>query len=263
MNTPIIQRETSSLSSACRVENPLAFPATKITLLLAVTNPSVRTLLDEGLTRAGYGVHIVESGHELFACLVTTAFNLILLHTELANTNVFELCAKLREESYIPLFLLSEQKNQNHMIDGLALGADDYITLPVTLAELDARLRATLRRAGYGKYPYQTENLPPSIFLNNQNRTVQVRDEEISLTQIEFRMLYYLMHHANVPVAKEHLIEAVWGYANAEEVNFIEVAIRRLRQKIELNPSKPEYLVTVRGSGYQLNLNPRASRIDT
>lgn len=254
MNIPIIHRKPLFLDVGTHGKNQL--PCPRPTLLLAVTNPSTRTLLSEGLVEADYILRCVESGRELLACVARTPVDLILVHIDLADTNVFDLCAKLREESYVPLILLSEQKKQSDMIDGLTLGADDYIALPVTLAELNARLRATLRRAQLGKHPYQPKALAPLICLNNQNRTVQVRDEEIPLTQIEYRMMYHLLHYANQPVTKEELCEAVWGYAEADEVNFIEVAIRRLRQKIELNPSKPEYLITVRRFGYQLNLEP-------
>ena len=128
----------------------------------------------------------------------------------------------------------------------------------LTFAEFHARLQAVLRRAGYMP-DRQSKFIYTSITLDLKKRMVNIRDEAIQLTQIEYRMLNHLIAYANTPVTKEQLVEAVWGYTEAQEVNFIEVAVRRLRQKIERNPSKPEYLVTVRGMGYQLNLNPVSS----
>ncbi|MBX3013781.1 MAG: response regulator transcription factor [Caldilineaceae bacterium] len=261
MTTSITHRNPSAfdrgtpLRSHCVPPTPLLSQAM---ILLAVNNGSTRTLLYDGLTQAGYAVRCVESERDLFACVTYMAVELILLHTDLADADVFDLCVKLRAESHVPLILLSEQKKLNDMIDALLLGADDYVALPVTLAELSARLHANLRRAGLGKYPYLPRTLNPSIYLNNQSRTVWIREEEIPLTQIEFRMMYYLLQHANAPVTKEALLAAAWGYAEADEINFLEVAIRRLRQKIELNPSQPEYLVTVRGAGYKLNVCSRS-----
>jgi len=214
-----------------------------------------RTGLADGLMQAGYDVRFAETERELFAAFGQTAFDLILLHVELGDANVFSLCTKLRNASSVPLILVAEQKSYNDMVYGLTLGADDYVTAPMTFAELDARLRATLRRTGYRKYLHNSSGSPyTSIILNEIKRTARIRNQEIQLTQIEFRILQYLLNYANMPVPKEKLIEAVWGFTEAEEFNFIEVAIRRLRQKIEVNPSRPEYLVTMRGMGYQLNV---------
>lgn len=224
-------------------------------LLLTMTKTPSRSIFYDGLLQAGYDVQLASSEGEMFAQLEQVAFDLILLHTELPETDVFHLCTIVRDASSIPIILVAEQKNYSDMIHGLALGADEYVAMPMTLAELDARLGAALRRAGYKKYLYRSSGSPSaSIILNDYKRTVQVRNQEIQLTQIEFRILNHLLHHANTPVAKDKLIQAVWGFAESEEFNFIEVAIRRLRQKLEAEPSKPEYLITVRGAGYQLNV---------
>lgn len=230
--------------------------AVRPVLLLAMRKTQSRTGLADGLRQAGYDVCFAETEWELFAAFGQAAFDLILLHVELENVNVFALCTKLRSASSVPIILVAEQKSYNDMVYGLALGADDYVTTPMTFAELDARIRATLRRTGYRKYVHNNSSgsLYTSILLNEIKRTARIRNQEIQLTQIEFGILQYLLNHANMPVPKEKLIEAVWGFHEVEEFNFIEVAIRRLRQKIEANPSRPEYLVTMRGMGYQLNV---------
>lgn len=231
-----------------------ATPTTRARLLLTMTKTPVRSMLCDGLLQAGYDVQLAPTANDLFANFEQVAFDLILLHTELPQTDVFQLCTLVREASSIPIILVAEQKSYSDMIHGLALGADDYVAMPITLAELDARLAAALRRAGYKKFLYRASGSPcTSLTLNDQKRTVRVRNQEIQLTQIEFRILNHLLRHANSPVAKDKLIQAVWGFAESEEFNFIEVAIRRLRQKLEADPSKPEYLITVRGAGYQLN----------
>lgn len=235
--------------------DPLTLATARVSILVAMTNTLACTMLYNELSQVGYDVQLVQTGSETLAALEHTPFDLILLHTELADTNVFHLCTKIRAHSSIPIMIIAEQKNELDLIYALSLGADAYMAIPLTFAELLARLQAVLRRAG-GTNDHRTKLIHTSITLDLKKRTVNIRDEAIQLTQIEYRMLNHLIAYANTPVAKEQLVEAVWGYTEAQEVNFIEVAVRRLRQKIERNPSQPEYLVTVRGMGYQLNLNP-------
>jgi len=182
--------------------------------------------------------------------------DVVLLHTDLADISVSQLCQHVRRYSRVPLVVLTEQKNEVELIESLGMGADAYVALPITLAELTARIQAILRRAGYANEAYHRNGTRPLLNLDSRNRKIYIGEREISLTQIEYRILHFLFYNANTPVTKEQLLADVWGYCEAHEVNFIEVAIWRLRHKIERNPSKPEYLTTVRGSGYQLNITP-------
>ena len=235
--------------------DPSTLVTARVSILVAMTNTLACNPLSNELSQVGYDVRLLQTGSEALAALEHTTFDLILLHTELADINVFQLCTKIRAHSSIPIMLISEQKNELDLIYALSLGADAYMAIPLTFAEFHARLQAVLRRAGHTP-DRQSKFIYTSITLDLKKRTVNIRDKAFQLTQIEYRMLNHLIAYANTPVTKEQLVEAVWGYTEAQEVNFIEVAVRRLRQKIERNPSKPEYLVTVRGMGYQLNLNP-------
>jgi DNA-binding response OmpR family regulator len=238
--------------------DPLALATARVSVLVAMTNTVACNPLYIELSQAGYDIQLLQTGNEVLAALEQTTFDLILLHTELADMNAFQLCTKIRAHSSIPIVMIAEQKSDLDLIYALSLGADAYMAVPLSFAEFHARLQAVLRRAGH-IHDRQPKFLYTTLTLDLKKRMVNIRDEAIQLTQIEYRMLNHLLAYANAPVTKEQLVEVVWGYTEAQEVNFIEVAVRRLRQKIERNPSKPEYLVTVRGIGYQLNLNPTPS----
>lgn len=238
--------------------DPMTLAPARISVLVAMTNPVACNPLYTELSQVGYDVQLFQTGHEVLAALEQTTFDLLLLHTELADMNAFQLCTKIRAYSSIPILLIAEQESELDLIYALSLGADVYMAVPLTFAEFHARLQALLRRASH-THERQSKFIYTTITLDLKKRMVNIRDEAIQLTQIEYRMLNHLLAYANAPVTKEQLVEVVWGYTEAQEVNFIEVAVRRLRQKIERNPSKPEYLVTVRRLGYQLNLNPTPS----
>lgn len=232
-------------------------PSTRISLLLTMTEKVGAASLYKEFSQAGYQVQLAHTAHETITLLERITVDVVLLHTELPDTLVSQLCQRVRWHSRVPLVVLTEQKNEKELIDSLSMGADAYVALPITFAELNARLQAILRRAGHTpSAAHHWGSARPLINLDGRNRKLYIGEREISLTQIEYRILHFLFYNANTPVTKEQLLADVWGYCEAHEVNFIEVAIWRLRHKIEHNPSKPEYLITVRGSGYQLNVTP-------
>lgn len=231
-------------------------PAPPISLLLTMAEKAGCTGLYKEFSQAGYHVHLAHSAHETITLLERLTIDIVLLHTELPDIHISQLCQHVRRYSRVPLVVMTEQKNELELVESLAMGADAYVALPMTFAELNARLQAILRRTGHAGALYYRGNTYPVISLDGRNRKVYIGEKEISLTQIEYRILYSLFYNANTPVPKEQLLADVWGYCEVHEVNFIEVAISRLRQKIERDPAKPEYLTTVRGSGYQLNITP-------
>lgn len=231
-------------------------PSPRFSLLLTMTEKAGCIGLHKEFTQSGYHVQLAQTAHETITLLERSTVDVVLLHTDLPDTHVSQLCQRVRWQSRVPLVVLTEQKNELELIESLSMGADAYVALPVTFAELNARLQAILRRTGRGNEVHHWGGARPLINLDSRNRKVYIGEREIALTQIEYRILYFLFYNANTPVTKEQLLADVWGYCEAHEVNFIEVAIWRLRHKIERNPSKPEYLITVRGSGYQLNVAP-------
>jgi DNA-binding response OmpR family regulator len=243
-------------SSPTHIPAHLRLPASRLSLLLTMTEKAGCMALHKELSQSGYYVHLAHNAHETIALLDRLMIDVVLLHTELPDVGVGQLCQHIRRYSRVPLMVLTEQKNELELIESLGMGADVYVALPITIAELDARLQAVLRRAGHTNKAHHRSTPGPLLNLDNRNRKIYIGEREISLTQIEYRILHFLFYNANTPVTKEQLLANVWGYCEAHEVNFIEVAIWRLRHKLERNPSKPEYLTTVRGSGYQLNLAP-------
>ncbi|MCE7985323.1 MAG: DNA-binding response regulator [Caldilinea sp. CFX5] len=223
-------------------------------LLLMPPQPMTNFLL-ENLQQAGYAVGHTYTEDELQRLLQQEEFDLILLYLVQADSDTFDLCVTVRNHSHIPLILLSDEKSLRDMIYGLSIGADAYIAMPFSFAELDMRIQATLRRAGQGKYRYLPGKLSTTPFtLNTEMQSVKVRGKEVPLTQLEYQLLRYLHTHPNAPISKQQLAQLIWGFAEEENFNFIEVAMWRLRKKIEVDPTDPQYLITVRGVGYQLNL---------
>lgn len=233
---------------------PLVTPGAKASLLLLMPPLPLATVLQENLKQIGYDIHLVQTSHELQRLLQKESFDLILLYLAQADSDTFDLCVAVRDHSYIPLILLSEQKSLQDMICGLSLGADAYLAMPFSIAELDLRIQATLRRAGKGKYRYRAIVTASPLTLDHEKQSLKIREREIELTRIEYQLLSYMFERPNLAISKHQLAEIVWGFAEGNDFNFVEVTMWRLRKKIEVDPTAPEYLITVRGIGYQLSL---------
>lgn len=234
----------------------LVTPGTKASLLLLMPPLPLTAVLQDNLKQAGYDIRLVQTSYELQRLLQKESFDLILLYLAQADSDTFDLCVTVRDHSYIPLILLSEQKSVQDMICGLSLGADAYLAMPFSIAELDLRIQATLRRAGKGKYRYHALSVASPLNLDHDKQVLSIWDREIELTRIEYQLLSYLFEHPNTAITKHQLAEIVWGFVEGDNFNFIEVTMWRLRKKLEVDPTNPEYLVTVRGVGYQLCLPP-------
>lgn len=253
MNTYTIasRRHASGYLPSSRVT-----PGVKANLLLLMPPSPLTAVLQENLKQAGYDIHLVQTSHELQRLLQRESLDLILLYLAQADSDTFDLCVTVRDHSYIPLILLSEQKSLQDMICGLSLGADAYLAMPFSITELDLRIQATLRRAGLSKYRYRPLTATSALALDHETQSVKIHDREIELTRIEYQLLSYLFEHPNTAISKHQLAEIVWGFGEGENFNFVEVTMWRLRKKIEVDPTAPEYLITVRGVGYQLSLPP-------
>lgn len=234
--------------------NPLVTPGAKASLLLLMPPLPLTTVLQDNLKQAGYDIRLVQTSYELQRLLQKDSFDLILLYLAQADSDTFDLCVTVRDHSYIPLVLLSEQKSLQDMICGLSLGADAYLAMPFSIAELDLRIQATLRRAGKGHYRYHPLSVASPLTLDHDRQSIKIWDREIELTRIEYQLLSYMFEQPNTALTKQQLAEIVWGFSEGDNFNFIEVTMWRLRKKLEEDPTNPEYLVTVRGVGYQLVL---------
>lgn len=222
-------------------------------IMVVDDDTTLRNLLVASLERSGYNVVAAADGVEAIALFERKTIDLILLDIIMPNMDGFATCEKIRETSDVPIVILSAMSRPDDMVHGFNLGADDYIAKPFTFREVEVRLQAILRRVSWiEEQPTFQVMSSGDIVLNDLEQEVTVRGEKIDLTPIEYQLLYQLMRTPGQPVRKHDLFKGVWGYEETGGTNLVEVAVRRLREKIEDNPSQPSYLLTVRGTGYKL-----------
>jgi len=221
-------------------------------ILVAEDEEFLRNLLLISLEREGFSVVVARDGVEALDSFASKQFDLVLLDVMMPRVDGFEVCAEIRKRSDVPVIMLTALNSPDDVVQGFELGADDFISKPFTFREVNARIQAILRRIGWSKErPSFLIMQYGDVVLNDEEHTVFVRDEQVHLTPIEYQLLHYLMSNVNRPISKDMLFQEVWGYDFTGSTNLVEVAMRRLREKIEAQPSTPEYLLTVRGAGYK------------
>lgn len=185
--------------------------------------------------------------------------DLILLDIMLPEKDGMEVCKEVRKKYDMPIIMLTAKDSEIDKVLGLELGADDYVTKPFSTREILARVKANLRRhqqiATANQENESNEIAIGSLVIHPDAYIVSKRGETIELTHREFELLYYLAKHPGQVMTREHLLQTVWGYDYFGDVRTVDVTVRRLREKIEDNPSHPGWLVTRRGVGYYLQ-NP-------
>ncbi|MGQ9598743.1 MAG: response regulator transcription factor [Anaerolineae bacterium] len=210
-------------------------------------------LLEKILTEAGYEVSIARNGREGLRQAHIFQPDLILLDIIMPDMNGWTMLHRLREFSDVPVILLTALGAEEEKVQGLDLGADDYLTKPYGIEELKARIRATLRRvvsAPPAERPLRFDN--GQLIIDPASHTVVVRGQTIDLTPTEYKLLLYLAHHAGQVLTYNQILDAVWGPGYENGPTNIKVHIWSLRQKIESDPNHPRYLLTKRGVGYYL-----------
>lgn len=231
-------------------------------ILVAEDDISVRNLLTLSLRRNGYQVIVAENGREALTQFFANAIDLVILDIEMPLMDGRKVCSELRKQTDIPIIMLTARSRSEEIVDGLNLGADNYMTKPFSLRELNARVQAVLRRAERVVQMREGTALKHGdIILNDNLREVTVRGEPVHLTTTEYRLLQYFMQNPDVPISKEKLLSEIWEYEGEEDLNLVRVTIRRLRSKIELTPSQPAYLKTVRKLGYSFDTSGGISKI--
>lgn len=232
---------------------------TNYSLLIIEDDPAVAQGLQDGLTRDGFTVTWKSTGAEGVACARKTIPHLVLLDVRLPDGSGFDFCRALRQSGLrMPVIMLTAQQDALDKVLGLEMGADDYVTKPFHLRELLSRIRAQLRRA-YGEFANVDANhLYLGDLLIDLTRGQVLRDEQpLNLTPIEFRLLTYLARHRGQVLSRAQIVEAVWGHSpDADSEQTVNVHIRRLREKIEQDPSRPALILTVPGLGYRLAQPP-------
>ncbi|MFD6440469.1 response regulator transcription factor [Peribacillus sp. NPDC060186] len=178
---------------------------------------------------------------------------LVLLDIMLPDGEGYDLCKQIREVSNVPILFMSAKDEEIDKLLGLAIGGDDYITKPFSPKEVAYRVKAQLRRAGFSEEKAAPKSLQVGPFeLSANEKEVKKNGKAIELTAKEIGLMSCFMHHPNQILSKETLFEHVWGDDFFGSDNTVMVHIRRLREKIELDPSKPSFLITVKGLGYKL-----------
>jgi DNA-binding response OmpR family regulator len=225
------------------------------TIMLVDDEPTMVEALQYNLTREGYRVISAADGVEALERARRERPNLIILDLMLPRMDGLDVCRTLRQESAVPIIILTAKDTEVDTVLGLELGADDYLVKPVRLRELLARVKARLRRA---------EAAPPAappplervqvgnIVVERDSRRVFRDDKEVALTLKEYDLLDYLLVNAGKVMSREVLLAKVWGYEYAGDSRTVDVHIRWLREKVEEEPANPRHIKTVRGVGYRL-----------
>jgi len=223
------------------------------TILLVDDEDSIQTLLTYPLERDGYRVVQARDGEEALRRFADEDPDLVVLDVMLPRLDGLEVCKRLRNQSNVPIIMLTARGEELDKVLGLELGADDYITKPFSIREFRSRVRALLRRAATPHAGTDREEVieQGELEIDLPRRTVQIRGTTAQLTFIEFEMLVVLASSPGVVFSRRELLERLRGGSDYREPRTIDVHVRHLREKIERDPSNPELILTIRGAGYR------------
>jgi DNA-binding response OmpR family regulator len=221
------------------------------TVLVVDDEPIVREVVVRYLAREGYRTLEAADGTSTRGVIEDSDLDLVVLDVMLPGTDGLELCRWIRGRSELPVIMLTARGEEADRIVGLELGADDYVTKPFSPRELAARVRSVLRRSGSGG-PAAAALEFGNVQLERETRDVRKAGAPVRLTAKEFDLLWFLASHPRRVFSRDQLMASVWGYTAALDTGTVTVHIRRLREKIEDDPSQPRYLETVWGIGYRL-----------
>jgi DNA-binding response OmpR family regulator len=222
-----------------------------VTRVLVVDDePTIREIVVSYLEREGFKTLEAADGNRARELLERDPPDLVVLDLMLPGTDGLELCRWIRSRSRVPVIMLTARGEESDRIVGLELGADDYVTKPFSPRELAARVRTVLRRAEPDAAAEERLSYD-GLVIDSSTREVTRGNEPLRLTAREFDLLWFLASHPRRVFAREHLMRRVWGYSAALDTGTVTVHMRRLREKIEEDPSHPRHLETVWGVGYR------------
>jgi two-component system KDP operon response regulator KdpE len=225
------------------------------TVLVVDDEPPILRFLRMSLNAAGHLVVTAENAAAALTAMRVEKPDMVILDLGLPDRSGLEVITAIRKDSSVPIIVLSARSDERSKVDALDLGADDYISKPFGMAELTARIRAALR------HRFQAQGELP-IFVSGDltvdlvRRHVTRGSDEIKLSPKEFELLRHLVAHAGKVLTHRHLLREVWGPAQVDEVQYLRVFIRGLRQKLEPDPTRPTHILTELGVGYRLQLPP-------
>lgn len=226
-------------------------------ILVVDDDPQIRRVMRVALVANGYIVNDARSGEGALEALRKSKYDLVLLDINMPGMGGLETCRLIRTTSEIPIIMLTVRSSESDKVEALDAGADDYVTKPFGTPELLARIRAALRRSTLAE-----DGLPEWLALGEIEVCFNIRSLrkgvlEIPLTPKETDLLRYLAANCNAPVPHARLLQTIWGPDYGDEVEYLRVFVNHLRKKIEPDPSKPRYLVTIPRVGYQLQVPPQ------
>ncbi len=236
----------------------------KKTILIVDDEQPIIDILIYNLERDGYEFLQANDGEEAIRLAFEKKPDLILLDVMLPKVDGLTVCKKIKNSFNIPIIMISAKSEEIDKIVGLEIGADDYITKPFSVREVAARVKANLRKGENNNQiiksegtqePEKKENtiIIGDLYINLDKFEVRVRNKPIELTLREFEVLRYLANQPGQVVTREALLEKVWGYEYYGDIRTVDVTIRRIREKIEIDTSSPKILITKRGVGYYLS----------
>jgi two-component system KDP operon response regulator KdpE len=225
------------------------------TVLVVDDEPPIRRFLRTSLGAVGHHVVTAENAAGALAMLRSEKPDVVILDLGLPDRSGLDVITEIRRQSPVPIIVLSARSDERAKVAALDLGADDYISKPFGMAELMARLRAALRHAYHakGEMPVFASG---DLTIDLVRRQVTRGGQEVKLSPKEFELIRHLVTHAGKVVTHRQLLREVWGPAQAEEVQYLRVFIRGLRQKLEPDPTRPTHILTELGVGYRLQLPP-------
>ena len=229
-------------------------------ILVVDDEKPISDIIKFNMVKEGYEVVTAFNGREALEMFEAERPDILILDLMLPEIDGLEVARTIRKTSNVPIIVLSAKDSEFDKVIGLEIGADDYMTKPFSNRELQARVKAILRRTDLTIENQEAEAAPTEIVIGDLQIltdafVVKKHGEELDLTHREFELLHHLATHIGQVMTREHLLETVWGYDYFGDVRTVDVTIRRLREKIEDIPSRPEYILTRRGVGYYMRNN--------
>lgn len=233
---------------------------TKKKILIVEDEKNIAMVLAYNIKKEGFDCDVAYDGEDGLTKAITGSYDLILLDIMLPKMNGFEVCEKIRYKSQVPIIFVTAKEEEKDKIFGLETGADDYVTKPFSFRELLARIRVNIRRSSGEVVRTAVQEAPAGslltvgeLVIDQEHYSVTKNGEPIELSKKDYDLIALLAENVGKAFTREDLLEKVWGYDDYYgDIRTVDVAMNRLRKKIEKDPAKPEYLMTKRGVGYYL-----------